>query len=111
VSQAHHRADSVIGVQGFVPCLGLPDVPYLHELALDAALGYTEPRPGARIPIAAFCRIMGVAPAEHPPHAPPRATGGSVGIRHLVGGSTVSCPSRCPEGARVETATRSRATR
>jgi acetamidase/formamidase len=90
------------GYTGFVPGFGLLpddfDEPYIHEFALDPALGYTELRQGVRIPLNPFCGIMGVAlgaPGQHVT-MPPRRTGGNVDIRHLVGGSTLYLPVEVP---------------
>ncbi|MDP9371560.1 MAG: acetamidase/formamidase family protein [Chloroflexota bacterium] len=50
--------------------------------------------PGIRLPLAPFCGVMGVAPAEpgRHPTAPPRAAGGNMDIRQLVAGTTLHLP-------------------
>ena len=47
-----------------------------------------------KIPLAPFCGVMGVAPAEPGEHStmPPRRTGGNVDIKQLVSGSTMYLP-------------------
>ncbi|MDB4894336.1 MAG: Acetamidase/formamidase [Firmicutes bacterium] len=62
--------------------------------------GYTEFKPGIRIPLEPFCGIMGVAPAGDEPLAtmPPRSAGGNMDIRHLVAGSTLFLPVYVPGG-------------
>ncbi|MFZ5814968.1 MAG: acetamidase/formamidase family protein [Bacillota bacterium] len=67
----------------------------LWELGAD---GFTELRPGIRIPIEPFPGIVGVAPAEPGPHptGPPGRHGGNLDIRHLVAGSTLYLPVLVP---------------
>jgi acetamidase/formamidase len=54
--------------------------------------------PGITIPIAPFCGVMGVAPAESGPHRtfPPRSVGGNLDIRQLTAGSTLFLPIAVP---------------
>jgi acetamidase/formamidase len=64
----------------------------------DLKDGYTEFKPGIRIPLEPFCGIMGVAPdSDEPlPTMPPRSAGGNMDIRHLVAGSTLFLPVYVP---------------
>jgi acetamidase/formamidase len=50
--------------------------------------------PGIRVPLAPFCGVMGVAPAEpgHHPTVPPGRGGGNLDVRQLTAGSTLSLP-------------------
>ncbi len=52
----------------------------------------------ARVPLAPFCGVMGLAPAEPGPHptAPPRQVGGNMDVRQLVAGSTLYLPAQVP---------------
>lgn len=54
--------------------------------------------PGIRVPLAPFCGVMGVAPAEPGRHAtrPPRPAGGNMDIRQLTVGSTLFLPVLVP---------------
>jgi acetamidase/formamidase len=47
-----------------------------------------------RVPLAPFCGVMGVAPAEPGSHstAPPRRVGGNMDVRQLTAGSTLYLP-------------------
>lgn len=54
--------------------------------------------PGIRIPLAPFCGVLGVAPAEaglHPT-APPRRGGGNMDIRQLTAGAVLTLPVLVP---------------
>ena len=53
---------------------------------------------GARVPLAPFCGVMGLAPAGPGPHptAPPRRVGGNMDVRQLVAGSTLYLPVEVP---------------
>ncbi len=66
---------------------------------------YTELRPGVRVPLAPFCGVMGVAPAEPGQHStvPPGRHGGNLDLRHLTDGARlhlpVLTPARCSPSA------------
>jgi acetamidase/formamidase len=49
---------------------------------------------GIRVPLAPFCGVMGVAPAEpgRHPTVPPRRVGGNLDVRQLTAGATLSLP-------------------
>lgn len=53
---------------------------------------------GVRVPLAPFCGVMGVAPAEPGNHrtAPPRRAGGNLDVRQLTAGATLSLPVQVP---------------
>ena len=55
-------------------------------------------KPGVRVPLAPFCGVMGVAPAEPGQHStiPPRRFGGNLDLRHLTDGSTLRLPVMAP---------------
>lgn len=77
--------------------IGLLDdeVPEAHTQFWDLRGGRTAEFLGlARIPLAPFPGIVGVAPAEPGRHrtAPPRQVGGNMDIRQLVAGSTLYLP-------------------
>jgi acetamidase/formamidase len=50
--------------------------------------------PGIRVPLAPFCGVMGVAPAQPGRHStiPPRRVGGNLDVRQLTAGATLSLP-------------------
>ena len=50
--------------------------------------------PGISVPLAPFCGVMGVAPAEPGPLStlPPRAAGGNLDVRALTAGATLELP-------------------
>ncbi len=54
--------------------------------------------PGARIPLAPFCGVMGVALAEPGEHStvPPRRVGGNMDVRQVTAGSTLYLPIEVP---------------
>ncbi|MCC6792860.1 MAG: acetamidase/formamidase family protein [Thermomicrobiales bacterium] len=54
--------------------------------------------PGIHVPMAPFCGVMGVAPAEPGRHAtpPPRRVGGNLDIRQLTAGATLLLPVETP---------------
>jgi len=54
--------------------------------------------PGIRVPMAPFCGVMGVAPAEPGKHktAPPRRAGGNMDIRQLTAGVVLALPVLVP---------------
>src|SRR5215212_5780863 len=56
--------------------------------------------PGIRVPLAPFCGVMGIAPAEPGRHrtAPPRQVGGNLDIRQLTAGATLYLPVLVPGG-------------
>jgi acetamidase/formamidase len=60
--------------------------------------GRAELRPGVRVPVEAFCGVMGVALAEPGQHLtlPPRPTGSNMDTRHLCRGSTLYLPVEVP---------------
>jgi acetamidase/formamidase len=55
--------------------------------------------PGIRVPLAPFCGVMGVAPAEPGPHSTiqPRAVGGNLDVRQLTAGATLFLPVAVPD--------------
>lgn len=59
---------------------------------------YADFAPGIRVPLAPFCGVMGVAPAEPGMHPtpPPRTAGGNMDIRQLVAGTTLWLPIFVP---------------
>jgi acetamidase/formamidase len=55
--------------------------------------------PGVRLPLAPFCGVIGVAPAQGPLSTiPPDVHGGNMDTRHLVAGSTLYLPVFQPGG-------------
>jgi acetamidase/formamidase len=70
----------------------------------DAALritrladGVADFLPGARIPLAPFCGVLGVAPAGEPRSTiPPTELGGNMDTRHLTAGSVLWLPVAVP---------------
>ena len=54
--------------------------------------------PGIRVPMAPFCGVMGVAPAESGRHktTPPRRAGGNMDVRQLTAGATLALPVLVP---------------
>ncbi|MFT4037163.1 MAG: acetamidase/formamidase family protein [Thermomicrobiales bacterium] len=54
--------------------------------------------PGIEVPLAPFCGVMGVAPAEPGRHStiPPRSAGGNLDVRQLTAGSTLLLPVQVP---------------
>lgn len=56
--------------------------------------GPMEFLPGIEIPVAPFCGVIGVAPAEPGVHSvvPPRRAGGNLDVRHLGHGATLYLP-------------------
>jgi acetamidase/formamidase len=94
-------APNTWGYTSFAPGRGLlPDdfsEPYLR--VWDLSDGATaRGLPGARVPLAPFCGVMGVALAEAGSHAtgPPRRVGGNMDVRQLVAGSTLYLPIEVP---------------
>src|SRR5437660_2659782 len=59
---------------------------------------FAEFKPGIRVPLAPFCGVMGVAPAEPGQHStiPPRRNGGNLDLRHLTDGATLRLPVLAP---------------
>jgi acetamidase/formamidase len=57
-----------------------------------------ELRPGVRVPLAPFCGVMGVAPAEPGEHStiPPGRHGGNLDLRHLTAGAVLHLPVLVP---------------
>jgi acetamidase/formamidase len=57
-----------------------------------------EFKPGIRVPLAPFCGVMGVAPAEPGQHStiPPRRNGGNLDLRHLTDGAVLRLPVLAP---------------
>jgi acetamidase/formamidase len=55
--------------------------------------------PGITIPLAPFCGVMGVAPADAGPHPtiPPRPVGGNLDVRQLTAGTTLYLPIQVPQ--------------
>lgn len=79
----------------------LPDLlteSYFKVWRFDPARQFAEFRPGIRVPLAPFCGIFGVAPAESGELStiPPRRNGGNMDIRHLVAGTTLYLPVLVP---------------
>lgn len=74
----------------------LPDR-VLHLWDLRAG-NYATFAPGIRVPMAPFCGVMGVAPAEPGRHStlPPRRAGGNLDIRQLTAGATLFLPVLVP---------------
>ena len=56
--------------------------------------------PGIRVPLAPFCGVMGVAPAEpgHHPTVPPGRGGGNLDVRQLTAGASLYLPVLVPGG-------------
>ena len=56
--------------------------------------------PGIRVPLAPFCGVMGVAPAEpgHHPTVPPGWGGGNLDVRQLTAGASLYLPVLVPGG-------------
>ena len=54
--------------------------------------------PGISVPMAPFCGVMGVAPAEPGRHktTPPRRAGGNMDVRQLTAGATLALPVLVP---------------
>jgi acetamidase/formamidase len=59
---------------------------------------WTTFAPGIRVPLAPFCGVLGVAPAEPGMHSttPPRRAGGNLDIRQLTAGATLDLPVLVP---------------
>jgi acetamidase/formamidase len=55
---------------------------------------YASGLEGVRVPLAPFCGVMGVAPAEPGVHStvPPRRVGGNMDVRQLTAGTTLFLP-------------------
>lgn len=95
---------------GFTACHADPDRLGLLNDYLDEQTGSyhhvwdlragaeAELRPGIRVPIAPFCGVMGVAPAEPGQHStvPPGRNGGNLDLRHLTAGATLYLPVLAP---------------
>lgn len=93
-------------VWGFTTCHADPERPGLLNDYLDAETGSyyhiwdlrdgveAVLKPGVRVPIAPFCGVMGVAPAEPGQHStiPPGRHGGNLDLRHLTEGATLHLP-------------------
>ena len=67
---------------------------YLHIWRFDKEAGYTEFKPGIRVPLRPFLGVIGLAWDEEGEFRtfPPRAQGGNMDIRHLTAGTTVYLP-------------------
>ncbi|KQR36009.1 acetamidase/formamidase family protein [Deinococcus sp. Leaf326] len=84
--------------------IGLLDdeVPDAHTHFWDLRAGshtdFLAPGFRARLPLAPFPGVIGVAPAAWGPHptAPPRHVGGNMDVRQLVAGSTLYLPVEVP---------------
>ena len=88
------------GWSGLVEGLGLipedfPE-PFLHIWRLEEKT--TRSMPGLTIPLAPFCGIIGVQPAEPGEFRtrPPGAFGGNIDVRHLTAGSRLHLPVQVP---------------
>jgi acetamidase/formamidase len=59
----------------------------------------TELKPGVRVPLAPFCGVIGVAPAEPGQHStiPPGRHGGNLDLRHLTDGASLHLPVLTPD--------------
>lgn len=70
---------------------------YLHLWDLRAGT-HAVFAPGIRVPMAPFCGVMGVAPAEAGRHrtTPPGCHGGNMDIRQLTAGATLFLPVLVP---------------
>jgi len=85
------------GYTGFFPGRGLLPEDFtsaylrIWEMSGD---GFARGVPGARVPLAPFCGVMGVALAEPGSHStiPPRRVGGNMDVRQLTAGSTLYLP-------------------
>ena len=68
-------------------------VPYLRTWDLTDRC-FARGMPGAKVPLAPFCGVMGVALAEPGSHStvPPRRVGGNMDVRQLTAGSTLYLP-------------------
>jgi acetamidase/formamidase len=68
-------------------------VPYLRTWDLTDRC-FARGVPGAKVPLAPFCGVMGVALAEPGSHStvPPRRVGGNMDVRQLTAGSTLYLP-------------------
>lgn len=84
------------GFTGFFPGRGLlpEDFPEPYLRIWHLADGRAHGLPGAEIPLAPFCGVMGVAPAQPGEHStiPPRRVGGNMAVRQLTDGSTLFLP-------------------
>jgi acetamidase/formamidase len=84
----------------FLPGLGLLpdefDAPHVQNFHF--ADGHTKIGDSVRLPLAPFCGIIGVAPAEDGPHStiPPRRVGGNIDVRDLVAGAQLILPVEVP---------------
>jgi acetamidase/formamidase len=69
---------------------------YLHQCTLEADACWF--RDDIRIPVEAFCGVMGVAPREpgRLRTIPPRHNGGNLDVRHLTAGTTALFPVLAP---------------
>ncbi|MGH7921693.1 MAG: acetamidase/formamidase family protein [Candidatus Dormibacteraceae bacterium] len=84
-----------------IPGFGLlsdqfPD-PWVHTWTVPGS-GPMEFLPGIAIPVAPFCGVIGLAPAEPGVHSvvPPRRVGGNLDVRHLGSGATLYLPVEVP---------------
>ena len=68
---------------------------HLWDLRSGTAASFA---PGIRVPLAPFCGVMGVAPAEPGRHrtAPPRRIGGNLDVRQLTAGAILALPVEVP---------------
>ncbi|HET9140169.1 acetamidase/formamidase family protein [Actinophytocola sp.] len=91
---AHPRGSGLLN-----DCLDPNSGPYLHIWDLRSRTE-AQFRPGLRIPIAPFCGVLGVAPAEPGQHStvPPGRHGGNQDLRHLTAGATLHLPVLVPGG-------------
>jgi acetamidase/formamidase len=84
------------GYTGFFPDRGLlpDDFPNAYLRIWEMANGFARGVPGAKVPLAPFCGVMGVALAEPGSHStiPPRRVGGNMDVRQLTAGSTLYLP-------------------
>ena len=88
------------GWTSIIPGLGaLPDDFDTHFLHIwELRDGVTRSMPGLTVPLAPFCGIIGVQPAEHGEFRtrPPGTHGGNMDVRHLTAGSTLHLPVLTP---------------
>jgi acetamidase/formamidase len=84
------------GYTGFFPGRGLlpDDFPNAYLRIWELSNGVARGVPGACVPLAPFCGVMGVALAQPGSHStvPPRRVGGNMDVRQLTAGSTLYLP-------------------
>lgn len=96
----------VPGSWGWTACGPGPGGGLLHEAWDTGMLHVWDLRngqtaifaPGIEVPLAPFCGVMGVAPADPGRHStiPPRSAGGNLDLRQLTAGSSLLLPVEAP---------------